>query len=80
MKRKKEKKKKRKRRNEQEEKQSHVVFIYFDIEAQQDTGNHVANLVCAETDQNNVQFTFKGEQCIQEFLQWVHTIANNKMY
>ena len=29
-----------------------------------------------KTDQNNVQFTFKGEHCIQEFLQWVHTIAN----
>ena len=68
-------KRRRKRNNDEKEEQLHTVFIYFDIEAQQDTGNHVANLVCAETDQNNVQFTFK-EQCIQEFLQWVHTMAN----
>lgn len=52
------------------------MFVYFDIEAQQDTRDYVANLVCAETDQNDVQFTFKGQHCIQEFLQWVHTIAN----
>ena len=65
--------KKRKRKNEEPQ---HTVFVYFDIEAQQDTGDHVANLVCAETDQNDGQFTFKGEHCINEFLQWVHTIAN----
>lgn len=52
------------------------MFVYFDIEAQQDAGDHVANLVCAETDQNDGQFTFKGEHFIYEFLQWVHTIAN----
>ena len=53
--------KKRKRKNEGDKQQSHTEFIYFDNEAQQDTGNHVANLICAETDQSNVQFTFKGE-------------------
>ena len=56
----------------------HPVFVYFDIEAQQDTGNHIANLVCAETDQNNTQFTFQGKDCIQQFLYWVHTIANQE--
>lgn len=65
--------KKRKRKNEESQ---HTVFVYFDIEAQQDTGDHVANLVCAETDQNDAQFTFKGDHCIYELLQWVHTIAN----
>ena len=35
-----------------------IIFVYFDIEAHQDTGNHIANLLCAETDQNNQQFTF----------------------
>ena len=74
------KKKKRKQRNKEdgEQPKDHPVFIYFDTEAQQDTGNHVANLLCVETDQNNVQFTFKGEQCTQEFLQRVHTIANQQ--
>lgn len=57
--------KKKRKINEEEEQQSHTVFIYFDIEAQKDTGNHVANLVCAETDRNNVQFTFEGKDCIQ---------------
>ena len=52
--------------------------MYFDIEAHQDTGNHIANLLCAETDQNNQQFTFKGEQCVESFLQWVHTLANGE--
>ena len=56
----------------------HPVFVYFDIEAQQDTRNHIANLVCAETDQNNTQFTFQGKDCIQQFLYWVHTIANQE--
>lgn len=59
--------KRRRKRNEEGEKQLHTVFIYFDIEAQQDTGKHVANLVCEETDQNNLQFTFKGEQCEENF-------------
>ena len=57
-------------------KEQQTVFVYFDFEAQQDTGNHIANLVCAETDQNDVQFTFKGKDCIQEFLQRVHSIAS----
>ena len=67
--------KKRKRKNEQPQ---HTVFVYFDIKAQQDTGNHIANLVCAETDQNNTQFTFQGKDCIQQFLHWVHTLANQE--
>ena len=67
--------KKTKRKNEKEQ---HPVFVYFDIEAQQDTGNDVANLVCAETDQNDTQFTFQGKDCIQQFLHWIHTIANQE--
>ena len=67
--------KKRKRKNEQPQ---HTVFVYFDIKAQQDTGNHIANLVCAETDQNNTQFAFQGKDCIQQFLHWVHTLANQE--
>lgn len=53
--------KKKKRKNEKEQ---HIVFVYFDIEAQQDTGNHIANLVCAE---NDTQFTFQGKDCIQQY-------------
>lgn len=55
-----------------------TIFVYFDIEARQDTGNHIANLLCAETDQNDTQYTFKGEQCVAEFLEWIHSIANDE--
>ena len=67
--------KKKKRKNEKEQ---HTVFVYFDIEAQQDTGNHIPNLVCPETDQNDVQFTFPGKDCVQQFLHRVHTISNQE--
>ena len=59
-------------------KEQQIVFVNFDFEAQQDTGNHIAHLVCAETDQNDVQFTFKGKDCIQEFLERVLSIANQE--
>ena len=29
-------------------KEQQTVFVYFDFEAQQDTGNHIAYLVCAQ--------------------------------
>jgi len=44
-----------------------VIFVYYDIEARQDTGNHVANLLCAETDRTNEQHTFWGERCVSDF-------------
>ena len=66
----------KKNAKEKNEEPQHTVFVYFDIKAQQDTGDYVANLVCAETDQNNARFTFKGIHCIYEFLQWVHNVAN----
>ena len=49
----------------------HPLFLYFDIEARQDTGEHVANLLCAETSESDEQFTLRGESCIEEFLDWV---------
>ena len=56
-----------------------TVFVYFDIEARQDTGNHVANLLCAETSLDDIQHTFKGETCVTEFLGWVHSMANDEL-
>ena len=66
----------KKNAKEKNEEPQHTMFVYFDIKAQQDTGDYVANLVCAETDQNNARFTFKGIHCIYEFLQWIHNVAN----
>lgn len=43
-----------------EDEDNKTIFIYFDIEARQDTGNHVANLLCTETSLDDTQYTFKG--------------------
>ena len=43
-------------------------FVYFDIEARQDQGEHVPNLLCAEINQSDECEVFEGEQCVEEFL------------
>ena len=50
------------------------LFIHFDIIACQDTGNHVTNLLCTETDQNDEQQTFWGESCIEDFVKWLEDL------
>ena len=47
------------------------LFVYFDIEARQDQGEHVANLLCAERDDSDQCEVFKGETCVEEFLDWL---------
>ena len=58
--------------HEQKKNKQRTIFVYFDIEERQDTGNHVANLACAETYQNDTQFTFEDKDCVPDFIQWVH--------
>ncbi|CAH3174094.1 unnamed protein product, partial [Porites lobata] len=53
----------------------HPLFVYFDIEARQDTGEHVANLLCAETSESEEQFTFAGDSCIEAFLDWAQSLT-----
>ena len=53
----------------------HPLFVYFDIEARQDTGEHVANLLCAETSESEEQFTFAGDSCIEAFLDWARSLT-----
>ena len=62
----------------EEEEEGITVFVYFDIEARQDTGNHIANLLCAETDQNDRPWTFEGEDCVKDFLQWVCRLSHQE--
>ena len=69
-------KKKKRRRNQ--ENPPHTLFVYFDVEARQETGLHVPNLVCAETHQDDTQYTFWGEECIDDFMAWVHSLANEE--
>ena len=47
------------------------LFIYFDIEARQDQGEHVANLLCAEREDNDQCEVFEGDTCLEEFLDWL---------
>ena len=53
----------------------HPLFLYFDIEARQDTGEHVANLLFAETSESDEQFTFASESCIESFLDWAQSLT-----
>ena len=47
------------------------LFVYFDIEARQEEGQHVANLLCAERDDRDQCEVFEGEQCVEAFLDWL---------
>ena len=51
------------------------LFVFFDIEARQDTGLHQANLLCAETSESDEQFSFFGECCIESFLDWAQSLT-----
>jgi len=59
-----------------EQEEISTLFVYFDIEARQDTGNHVANLLCAETDRSDEQHTFWGDTCCSEFLRWCYLLSH----
>ena len=60
----------------EEEEEENTLFVYFDIEARQDTGNHVANLLCAETNRSDQQHTFWGETCCTDFLRWCYLLSH----
>ena len=51
------------------------LFVYFDIEAQQEYGVHVANLLCAEKHDDDEQFVFEGKDCLEKFLDWVRELT-----
>ena len=53
------------------------LHVFFDIEAMQDTGRHVANLVVAETEEDERPVRFKGKDCIRDFLEWLDTLTIN---
>ena len=51
------------------------LHVFFDIEAMQDTKTHVANLVVAETKEDDPPVRFKGETSMTDFLQWLDTLT-----
>ena len=52
-----------------------TVHVYFDIEATQTDGRHVANLLVAELENENAETEiFPGERCVEEFLEWLYSL------
>ena len=44
-------------KHEQKKNKQRTIFVYFDIEVQHDTGNHVANLGCPLKEKNSTNGT-----------------------
>ena len=53
------------------------LHVFFDIEAMQLHEQHVANLVVAETEDDDRPVRFLGEHCIRDFLEWLDTLTQN---
>ena len=53
------------------------IHVFFDIEAMQPQEQHVANLVVAETEDDDRSFRFQGEHCLRDFLEWLDTLTQN---
>ena len=60
-----------------EDEEKPLLHAFFDIETMQDTKTHVANLVVAETEEDDRPVRFKGENCIADFLEWLDTLTDN---
>ena len=65
-------------RDEDDDTDKPPLHVFFDIEAMQHTSTHIPNLVVAETEHDDRPFHFRGESCIQEFLQWLDVLAEDK--
>ena len=50
------------------------IHVFFDIEALQETGRHVPNLLIAETECDDRPIRFRGDRCLRDFLQWLDTL------
>ena len=61
--------------NEEDDEDKPTLHVFFDIEAIQDTGKHVSNLLIAESENDDRPFRFKGEHCIRDFLEWLDTLT-----
>ena len=45
-------------------------YLFDDIEAQQDDGRHIANLLIIQ-DEKCFEKVFKGEDCVEKFGEWL---------
>ena len=53
------------------------LHVSFDIEAMQPQEQHLANLVVAETEDDDQPMCFHGNHCVRDFLEWLDTLTLN---
>ena len=53
------------------------LHVFFDIEAMQPQEKHIANLVVAETEDDDQPVCFPGHHCVRDFLEWLDTLTLN---
>ena len=53
------------------------LHVLFDIEAMQPHEQHIANLIVAETEDDDQPIRFPGEYCTRDFLEWLDTLTLN---
>ena len=51
------------------------LHVFFDIEAMQPHQKHIANLLVAETEDNDPPKSFPGLSCTRDFLEWLDTLT-----
>lgn len=51
------------------------LFIFFDIECQQETGQHKPNLLVAQIQQQDTLYHFWGAECVSQFLEWLDSLT-----
>ena len=60
-----------------EEEDQPPLHVFFDIEAMQPQEQHIANLVVAETEDDDQPKCFPGHHCVRDFLEWLDTLTLN---
>ena len=53
------------------------LHVFFDIEAMQPDEQHIANLLVAETEDDDQPMRFPGPSCTRDFLEWLDTLTLN---
>ena len=53
------------------------LHVFFDIEAMQPDQQHIANLLVAETEDDDQPMCFPGPSCTRDFLEWLDTLTLN---
>ena len=62
---------------EEEEEDLPPLHVFFDIEAMQPDEQHIANLLVAETEDDDQPVCFPGPHCTRDFLEWLDTLTLN---